>query len=169
MRQIVTKKSVFSNWKFTISSPEEMEQLWWRVAKAWYKKILLYGELGAGKTHFVKWFVKKLWWDPQLVQSPTYTYVHVYALQKGRKEQKVWHFDFYRIEKKEDLINKWLHVLIEECDFVLIERPKFTSLYVDTTWLPIYIEKGAANDRKVCVKDVAEMPENCQQANEQIS
>ena len=55
--------------------------------------IALRGDLGAGKTQFVKGFVDGLGSSAE-VTSPTFTLVHEYS--GGRRP--VYHFDFFRIE-----------------------------------------------------------------------
>lgn len=59
--------------------------------------IILKGELGAGKTHFVKGFVqgKKI---KSLVTSPTFTIMNIYE----SKKQKIYHFDMYRLSSSEE-------------------------------------------------------------------
>jgi tRNA threonylcarbamoyladenosine biosynthesis protein TsaE len=61
--------------------------------------ICLEGELGAGKTHFVKGFVSAFGIDPDDVTSPTFA-----IIQEYHGEIPVYHFDFYRIEKKEEAL-----------------------------------------------------------------
>ena len=56
----------------------------------------LTGDLGAGKTQFVKGFVSGIGSDAQ-VTSPTFTLVHEYS--GGRSP--VYHFDFYRLESSQ--------------------------------------------------------------------
>jgi tRNA threonylcarbamoyladenosine biosynthesis protein TsaE len=58
----------------------------------------LRGDLGAGKTQFVKGFVAGLESKAD-VTSPTFVLVHEYA--GGRLP--VYHFDFYRVENREAL------------------------------------------------------------------
>ena len=55
----------------------------------------LTGDLGAGKTQFVKGFVAGLGSSAE-VTSPTFVLVHEY--EGGRLP--VYHFDFYRLEKQ---------------------------------------------------------------------
>ena len=59
--------------------------------------IALYGDLGVGKTAFVRGFASLL--SPNaLVRSPTFALVNEY-----RGSRPLFHFDMYRIESEEDL------------------------------------------------------------------
>ena len=67
--------------------------------------FLLNGELGAGKTHLVKGLAKALG-ITQIIKSPTYNYVHEYNFsnpQPTTRHSKLFHFDAWRIQTKEDL------------------------------------------------------------------
>ena len=59
----------------------------------------LRGDLGAGKTQFVKGFVAGLESKAD-VTSPTFVLIHEYA--DGRLP--VYHFDFYRVENRDALL-----------------------------------------------------------------
>ena len=59
--------------------------------------IAMYGDLGVGKTAFVRGFASLL--SPNsLVRSPTFALVNEY-----RGSRPLFHFDMYRIESEEDL------------------------------------------------------------------
>jgi tRNA threonylcarbamoyladenosine biosynthesis protein TsaE len=58
----------------------------------------LHGDLGAGKTQFVKGFVAGLESKAD-VTSPTFVLIHEY----GDGRLPVYHFDFYRVESREAL------------------------------------------------------------------
>lgn len=125
-----------------INTPEDMILLWQEMSQK-ASKILLYGELGAGKTHFVKWFVQGLGINPYKVQSPTYTYFHDY-------DEKVLHFDMYRLESEKYFIQKWMLQQIEDYDYVVIEWPKYEQLYADG-YTTIKIEKLSETEREVSI------------------
>ncbi|MGE0812013.1 MAG: tRNA (adenosine(37)-N6)-threonylcarbamoyltransferase complex ATPase subunit type 1 TsaE [Vicinamibacterales bacterium] len=59
--------------------------------------VLLHGELGAGKTAFVKGLAEGLGLDPDDVTSPTFTLVHEYL---GGRLPLV-HLDLYRLARTE--------------------------------------------------------------------
>jgi tRNA threonylcarbamoyladenosine biosynthesis protein TsaE len=59
--------------------------------------IALQGELGAGKTHFARAFIRARGGD-EAVPSPTFTLVQTYDLSGGT----VWHFDLYRLRRAEE-------------------------------------------------------------------
>lgn len=83
---------------FTSNSPGETEECGRHFAQsAGAGDVLaLRGDLGAGKTQFVKGFVAGMG-SPANVTSPTFTIVHEY--DGGRLP--VYHFDFYRLESAE--------------------------------------------------------------------
>ena len=62
--------------------------------------VALYGDLGVGKTAFVRGFASVL--SPEsLVRSPTFTLVNEYRNKATKKS--LFHFDMYRIDSEDDL------------------------------------------------------------------
>ncbi len=61
--------------------------------------IILDGELGAGKTTFVRGFVEYFGINPDYVSSPTFTLINVYK----NVEHCIYHVDFYRILESDDV------------------------------------------------------------------
>ena len=86
---------------FTSNSPAETEEFARRFARDIHPGsiIALKGDLGAGKTQFVKGLVAGLASNAP-VTSPTFTIVHEYS--NGR--MPIYHFDLFRIENHESLI-----------------------------------------------------------------
>ena len=68
--------------------------------------IYLYGEIGAGKTTFVRFLInylqKKNKKKLEEIVSPTFTIVQYYKISK---EVNIAHYDLYRIKKTKDLNN----------------------------------------------------------------
>ncbi len=75
--------------------------------------ICLYGELGAGKTTFVKGLGDFLHVQKHEIKSPTFVFLHMYKGKKG----KLYHFDFYRAAKGIELVHE-LHEILERKDGV---------------------------------------------------
>ncbi len=60
--------------------------------------IALTGELGAGKTHFVRGLVEG-WGGSDLATSPTFTLIHEYTTPRG----PVIHLDLYRARSADEI------------------------------------------------------------------
>ena len=80
------------------NSAEETMQFAEKLAKVLGKGavLLLHGDLGAGKTHFVKGFVKGIG-SKSVVTSPTFTLLNIYDDGK----LPIYNFDMYRLSSKE--------------------------------------------------------------------
>ena len=85
--------------------------------------IFLYGELGSGKTTFVRSLVHQLQKKNRIkkteVVSPTFSLLHEYEI----KNLKVMHYDLYRLKKSSDINNIGLYDL-EDKMISIIEWPE---------------------------------------------
>jgi tRNA threonylcarbamoyladenosine biosynthesis protein TsaE len=59
--------------------------------------ICLEGNLGAGKTSFVKGIAEFFGWDGTLINSPTFVYLNLY--------DPIAHFDLYRLKNEEQFLS----------------------------------------------------------------
>ena len=64
------------------------------------KVFAFYGKMGAGKTTFIKAICESLGVD-DTVTSPTFAIVNEY--ESDKLEYPIYHFDFYRIKKLEEV------------------------------------------------------------------
>ncbi len=94
--------------------------------------INLIGNLGAGKTTFVRGLIQELGFD-EFVKSPTFTIVESYESDNV----KVFHFDLYRIEDDRELQAIGVEdYLTEENAITLVEWPEKSKRYFNN---PDYI------------------------------
>jgi len=78
--------------------------------------VVLTGELGAGKTCFVRGLARGLGGDPRAVRSPSFTLLHSYA---GRRT--LHHFDVYFTTRYEDLERADLAASLAAGDVAVVE------------------------------------------------
>ena len=108
------------------------------------KVIALIGDLGSGKTQFVKGFVAGVGSETE-VTSPTFVLVHEY--EGGRLP--VYHFDFYRVEKAEEIVRLGFDDYVFGDGVTLIEwADRYPDLVPkDATW--ISLETAGENVRRI--------------------
>jgi len=119
--------------------------------KAGPRVVSLKGQLGAGKTVFVKGFSENFGIDPCLVKSPTYTYQRKYESDGVC----IFHFDYYRLNESNELIeNEILEIIDDNNNIVLIEWPeKLEHILPDERIeVSIELEGNKKNTRKIIIK-----------------
>ncbi len=89
------------------------------LAHAQSKVLLFYGSMGVGKTTLIKEFAKQLGVEDTL-QSPTFSLVNEYEWG----DQKLYHFDFYRIDNLEEAMDIGFEEYISSNHWNLIEWPE---------------------------------------------
>ena len=78
--------------------------------------ILLNGEMGSGKTQFVKFLCENL--DLlNIVSSPSFLILNKY---QTRKKFDIFHFDFYRLQDTRDLVEIGFFEILESNDALVI-------------------------------------------------
>lgn len=88
----------------------------WSEALLPNEVVALTGELGAGKTHFVKGLLEGLA-SADEVTSPTFTLLHEY--RGGRLP--VFHFDFYRLKRATEVEEIGFDEYLEEGGVTVVE------------------------------------------------
>ena len=84
------------------------------------KTLLFYGEMGVGKTTLIKEICQQLGILDN-ISSPTFSLVNEYQTSK---EEKVFHFDFYRIEEEEEALDIGIEEYFDSDAWCLVEWPE---------------------------------------------
>jgi tRNA threonylcarbamoyl adenosine modification protein YjeE len=83
--------------------------------------IALYGDLGAGKTQFVRGLVRGLGGEARRVSSPTFVLLNVYESElPARRRLTVYHLDAYRVAGAEDFEAIGFGELLEQRDAIVV-------------------------------------------------
>ncbi len=102
------------------------------------KKIVFYGEMGVGKTTLIKSICKAL--NVQdIVTSPTFSVVNEYQTDIGNT---IFHFDFFRIKEKEELLDLGLEEYTYSDNYCLIEWPEKAEGLLDDNFVEIRMTKN---------------------------
>jgi tRNA threonylcarbamoyladenosine biosynthesis protein TsaE len=115
--------------------------------------ILLYGDLGAGKTTLTKGVSSGLGAaEEDEVTSPTFTLVHKY--ERG---PRVYHIDLYRIQSAHDFDTLGLEEIFDESAVVIIEWADKLNLRTDWPVLRIKLEHVSDDERRISIEDAANL------------
>lgn len=98
--------------------------------------LALYGDLGVGKTAFVRGFASVI--SPEsIVRSPTFALVNEYRA----KPMSLFHFDMYRIESEDDLYSIGFYDYLERRGICLVEWSEKIPYALPEEYLKVTIEK----------------------------
>ena len=114
--------------------------------------VFLYGEMGVGKTTFVKYFINEYQKINNLTQteitSPTFSLLNEYQV----KDIRIKHYDLFRINRKEDINN--LDIFEKDNKLItLIEWPQLIADKKDIKFIALTFNYlNDLNDRSVDIK-----------------
>ncbi|MBQ4087983.1 MAG: tRNA (adenosine(37)-N6)-threonylcarbamoyltransferase complex ATPase subunit type 1 TsaE [Clostridia bacterium] len=111
--------------------------------------LCLRGEMGAGKTVFTTGLCRALGVS-DYVTSPTFTVVNEYDGDAFR----VYHFDMYRIEEEDELLEIGFEEYVSAGGVCVIEWPQNVEGALPKHRTEITIEKCGENERKITVQDI---------------
>ena len=135
--------------KFIIRKEEELCAVAKMILEKYNSKIFLfYGEMGVGKTSFIKKFCKELRVS-DIVSSPTFSIVNQYS---NVNDEIIYHFDFYRTEKKEEVYDIGYEEYLFSSSYCFIEWPEKIEDLLPTNYLKINM-KLDDNNRIINVQE----------------
>ncbi len=103
--------------------------------------IALFGDLGVGKTAFVRGFTSAIAPSAR-VKSPTFALVNEY---RGAKTS-VFHFDMYRIEGEDDLYSIGFYDYLERRGICLVEWSEKIEFALPDRYLRLEIRKDSTEN-----------------------
>ena len=114
--------------------------------------VFLYGEMGVGKTTFIKYFINEYQKINNLTEteitSPTFSLLNEYQV----KDIRIKHYDLFRINRKEDINN--LDIFEKDNKLItLIEWPQLIADKQDIKFITLTFNYlNQLNDRTVDIK-----------------
>lgn len=106
----------------TITSEHELDRAATLLLESFpsARVFALHGEMGAGKTTFIKAICRKLGVE-EIMSSPTFSIVNEYATMEG---ETIYHFDFYRLEDESEAYAAGLHEYFDSGSYCFVEWPE---------------------------------------------
>ena len=118
------------------------------LERAGNKKIwLLKGEMGSGKTTFIKALGEALGVTDNM-SSPTFSIVNEYL---AMDDQKVYHFDFYRIKNEAEAYDIGAEEYFYSGNYCFIEWPEKIPALIPTQRAEISITADDQNHRTIAL------------------
>jgi len=135
-----------------ISASEEVTS---RIAKDFADQlkigdvVALKGELGSGKTFFVKKIAEELGFEGY-ISSPTFTILNIYEASTY-----LYHFDFYRLKDVEEIEKIGFSDLLMEEGIFFIEWPEKAEELLPDEYFEVRIDIVNATQRNISIKKIA--------------
>ena len=109
--------------------------------------VSLYGDLGAGKTAFVRGMASLLS-EGSRVSSPTYAIVNEY--RKGKRP--FYHYDMYRISTEEDLYAASFYDYLDEGALIAVEWSENVAQFLEEPYVKVDIAVTGPTDRTITIE-----------------
>ncbi len=138
------------SWTLSLRSPSHTEQLGSTIGRRLQQGdvIALIGELGAGKTTFVRGVASGTGLEPHVVSSPTFTFIQEYA-----GPLTLAHVDLYRLEQSRELADTGLAEYLNGDFVVLIEwADRLPASWMPDDYLSIHFSHSGKTARHVNVQ-----------------
>ncbi len=134
-----------------VDSPAGLETAARQILKTFPRQRIFafYGEMGAGKTTFIRTFCRLLGVSEE-VSSPTFALVNEYDGAHG----PVYHFDFYRIEHISEVYDIGYEEYFYSGEYCLLEWPEKITELLPEKFVYLRIKITGEQQRMICYHSV---------------
>ena len=112
-----------------------------------------YGKMGAGKTTFIQAICEELGVE-DVITSPTFAIVNEY--RSDTTGELIYHFDFYRIKKLDEVYDMGYEDYFYSGALCFIEWPELVEELLPGNTVKVSIEEVENGERKVVMEEIAE-------------
>ncbi len=132
--------------KYNISDLQETKKLSEKLGELLTPQdiVTFSGNLGAGKTTFVKFLIQSIVKQEIPVTSPTFNLVQIYETKKF----PIWHFDMYRLRDSDEVFELGYEEALSE-GVSLIEWPEKMQEFLPKDRLDVIIKTVDVNKRVI--------------------
>lgn len=109
--------------------------------------IAFYGEMGVGKTTLIKELCNVLGVE-DIANSPTFSIVNEYV---DKDNEPVYHFDFYRIEKEEEVFDLGYEDYFYSNSYCFVEWPEKIPNLIPEDVVKVSIDLDDENNRLISI------------------
>ena len=135
---------------FEINNENELDFISKEIFEKFKSKVFLfYGEMGVGKTAFIKSICKHLN-VIDVVSSPTFSIVNQYV---NDQDEFMYHFDFYRTNNKNEIFDIGYEEYLFSDSFCFIEWPERLENLLPNKYLEIKMKLRDGN-RVIKIKEI---------------
>ena len=135
---------------FEINNENELDYISKEIIEKFKSKVFLfYGEMGVGKTTFIKSICKHLN-VLDVVSSPTFSIVNQYV---NDQDEFMYHFDFYRTNNKNEIFDIGYEEYLFSDSFCFIEWPERLDNLLPNKYLEIKMKLKNGN-RVIIIKEI---------------
>ena len=135
---------------FEINNENELDFISKEIFEKFKSKVFLfYGEMGVGKTAFIKSICKHLN-VIDVVSSPTFSIVNQYV---NDQDEFMYHFDFYRTHNKNEIFDIGYEEYLFSDSFCFIEWPERLENLLPNKYIEIKMKLRDGN-RVIKIKEI---------------
>ena len=148
----IVKSLLWSSEDHTRAFAEALAKQVQRAGPELNASIQLRGDLGAGKTTFVRYLLKALGVEGR-IKSPTYAVVEPYTVNApDAASVNIWHFDFYRFNDPDEWEEAGFREIFASPGLKLVEWPDKAGPNLPAADVSLAIELTDADERRVSVQ-----------------